>query len=77
MVAGAESKEEVFCVVNAAGVSALQCCCWGPLGDGSVGAVQWLWGLVSIVVVVCDCVSLDNGSVLLLSKDSCTITSAQ
>lgn len=42
----AESKEEVFCVVEADGVFGLQCCCWGVVGDGSVGAVQWLWGSV-------------------------------
>lgn len=78
MVAVAESKEEVFCIVEAAGVSGLQCCCWGVLGDGSVGAVQWLWGSVSIGVVVCDCVSLVDGSVLLwLSRDSWTITSVR
>lgn len=79
MLAGAESKEEVFCVVNAAGVSALQCCCWGLLGDGSVCAAQWLRGSVSIIVAVCVCVSLDDDSVLhlWLSKDSWTITSVQ
>lgn len=41
-----ESKEEVFCVDKGEGASELQCCCWGVAGDGSVGAVQWLWGSV-------------------------------
>lgn len=78
----AESKAEVFCIVKADGTSGLQCCCWGVVGDRSVGAVQWLRVCVCIGVVACDCVSLeacgrDGGSMLLLwlSRDSWAIVS--
>lgn len=65
------------------GITGLQCCWWGVIGDGSVCSVQWLWGSVCVGVVVCDCVSLvddkDDGSVLIfwLSGDSWTISSAR
>ena len=44
MAVVAELKEEVFCVAEAEGVSVLQCCWWGEVGDVSVVTVQWLWG---------------------------------
>lgn len=72
-----EVEREVLWVVDAAGVSGLQFCCWGLLGGGCVGAVQWLW--VSTGAGLCDGVSLDDCSVplLWLSEDSWTTLSAR
>lgn len=45
-MAGVTQSKELFCVDKGEGVSEPQCCCRGVEGDGSVGAVQWLWGCV-------------------------------